>query len=51
MHAGDCSVPCTIEVFQNPYLPRGGTIVDVIVTVSAAGLGSRHTTSRPNAPK
>ena len=23
MHAGECSVSCTIEVFQNPYLPRG----------------------------
>ncbi len=40
MPAGDCSVPCTIEVFQNPYLPRRGTTVDVIVTVSTAGLGA-----------
>ena len=38
MHSGDCSVARTIEVFQNPYLPGGGTTVDVIVTVSAAGL-------------
>ena len=39
MHAGESSVPCTIEVFQNPYLPRGRTTVDVIVAVSAGGPG------------
>ena len=28
-----------MEVFQNPYLPRGATTVDVIVAVSAGGPG------------
>jgi von Willebrand factor type A domain/von Willebrand factor type A C-terminal domain len=34
---GDSALSCSIDVYQNPYLPRGGTTVDVIVTVSAAG--------------
>jgi hypothetical protein len=38
LRTGDGTLACTIEVFQNPYLPRSGTTVDVIVTVSAAGL-------------
>jgi von Willebrand factor type A domain/von Willebrand factor type A C-terminal domain len=37
MRTGDGTLACAIEVFQNPYLPRGGTTVDVIVTISAAG--------------
>jgi von Willebrand factor type A C-terminal domain/von Willebrand factor type A domain len=37
MQPGDGRLSCTIEVFQNPYLPRSGTTVDVIVTVRAAG--------------
>ena len=41
MAAGDRSVACTIEVFQNPYLPRAGTTVDALVAVSAEGLVER----------
>jgi von Willebrand factor type A C-terminal domain/von Willebrand factor type A domain len=29
------------EVYQNPYLPAGGTVVDAVVTVTAAGTGLR----------
>jgi hypothetical protein len=28
-----------VEVFQNPYLPAGGTTVDAVVTVTASGSG------------
>src|SRR6185312_12191080 len=27
------------ELFQNPYLPAGGTVVDAVVTVTASGDG------------
>jgi hypothetical protein len=48
MLTGDGTLSCTIEVFQNPYLPRSGTTVDVIVTVTAAGLVD---TARDRAPE
>jgi len=31
----------TAEVFQNQYLPVGGTVADAVLTVAAAGPGLR----------
>jgi hypothetical protein len=37
------------EVYQNPYLPAGGTVVDAVVTVTATGLGPVAAGAAPSA--
>ena len=37
------------EVFQNQYLPAGGTVVDAVVTVTATGAGPARATAAPTA--
>ncbi|OLE27324.1 MAG: hypothetical protein AUG49_05555 [Catenulispora sp. 13_1_20CM_3_70_7] len=37
------------EVFQNQYLPAGGTVVDAVVTVTATGAGPARSTAAPTA--
>ena len=39
----------TAEVFQNQYLPVGGTVVDAVLTVAASGPGLRAAASAPTA--
>jgi hypothetical protein len=38
-----------VEVFQNPYLPAGGTVVDAVVTVTASGAGAVAAGAPPSA--
>jgi hypothetical protein len=35
------------EVYQNPYLPAGGTVVDAVVTVTATGGAAARATQAP----
>jgi hypothetical protein len=39
----------TAEVYQNQYLPVGGTVVDAIVTVTASGAGGGAPAAQPSA--
>ncbi len=38
-----------VDVFQNPYLPAGGTVVDAVVTVTASGTGLVASAAPPSA--
>ena len=39
----------TARVFQNQYLPLGGTVVDAVVTVSASASGAAASAAPPSA--